>query len=57
MSDWTKVLLTNVVLATAVIVLLFHAPLLSASVGSAGMGLLIWVGDRLDRVRRRHRES
>jgi nitrogen regulatory protein P-II 1 len=45
-ADWTKVLLTNVVLATVVPVVLFHAPIGSAALGAGGVGLLLWARER-----------
>jgi hypothetical protein len=54
MSDWTKVLLMNVVLATMVVALVFHAPWVSVALGSATAGLTLWVGQRLGRLLRSH---
>jgi hypothetical protein len=51
-SDWTKVLVMNVVLATAVVVLVFHAPVMDAGLGGAGAGLVLWVRERRARARR-----
>jgi hypothetical protein len=52
MADFTKVLVTNVVLATAVVVLVFHAPLAYAGLGAAVAGLLIWARARRALARR-----
>jgi hypothetical protein len=51
MSDWTKVLLTNVALATAVVVVLFDAPPVSAGLGALATGVALWLREK--RVRRR----
>ena len=52
MSDWTKVLLVNVVLATAAVVSIFHAPVASAALGAVGAAVVLWLWRRLDRRRR-----
>ena len=52
MSDWTKLLLTNVVLATLVVVVLFHAPVTYAGVGGATAGVLLWARERRAQARR-----
>lgn len=52
-SDWTKVLISNVFLATTVLTLVFHAPLGSAALGGAGGGLAMWGLARLNALRRR----
>jgi hypothetical protein len=55
MSDWTKVLVVNVVLAIATVVLIFHAPLLSAVLGASGAGAILWICHRRDdHLRHRH---
>jgi len=52
MSDWTKVLLTNVVLSTVLVVLLLHAPVGYAALGAGGAGLALWVRERRAQARR-----
>lgn len=52
MADFTKVLVTNVLLATAIVVLLFHAPVAWSGLGAAVSGLVIWTGMRFVRTRR-----
>jgi len=52
MSDRTKVLLANVILATAVVVLFFHAPVTYAGGGAAVAGVLLWGRERLAQARR-----
>jgi hypothetical protein len=52
MSDWTKVLLTNVVLATVCVVLVFHAPVGYVALGAGGAGVLLWARERRAQARR-----
>ena len=52
MSDWTKVLLTNVVLSTVLVVLLLHAPVGYAALGAGGAGLALWARERRAQARR-----
>ena len=52
MADFTKVLVTNVVLATSLIVLVFHASIAYAGLGALGAGALIWVRTRRAVARR-----
>jgi hypothetical protein len=55
MSEWTKVLLINVVLATGVVVAFLHAPATWAGVGAASAGLFLWAARKLrQQVRRLH---
>ena len=45
-SDSTKVLVTNVVLATLFVVLFLHAPVEYAGLGAGSAGLLLWARER-----------
>jgi nitrogen regulatory protein P-II 1 len=51
LSEWTKVLLTNVVLAPALLVLFFHAPPGYTALGAGTAGLLLWARERSRRAR------
>lgn len=46
MADMTKIILTNVVLATAAVVFFFHAPVTYAALGGGTAGLLLWARER-----------
>jgi nitrogen regulatory protein P-II 1 len=48
----TRIILTNVVLATAFVVFVFHAPIAYAGLGSAIAGLALWARERRAQARR-----
>jgi len=52
MSDWTKVLLTNVILSTGLVALLLHAPVEYAALGACVAGLALWTRERRAQTRR-----
>ena len=52
MADFTKVLVTNVVLATGVVSLVFHAPVAYTGLGAGVAGLLIWARERRTHAKR-----
>ncbi len=52
MADMSKVILMNVVLATAFLVFFFHAPLTYAALGAGTAGFILWARERRLQARR-----
>lgn len=53
MSRSTEITLVSVVVATLAAVALFHAPLIPAVLGGVSAGVLLYVSEHIERLRRR----